>query len=91
MDNQNQTQPNRHVLARTDKTIEWLNHSRDVWKEKCLEAKLQLKRQNLATKRAREGRMLLKSELKKLQEHVDKLEAQLEDRDKQLNEIKKKH
>lgn len=91
MNSQNPNQSNRYTSGRIDKTIEWLNHSRDIWKEKCLEAKLQLKRQNLATKRAREGRTLLKSELKRLQEHIAALEAKLENQEKNLYEIKKKH
>lgn len=90
MDSQNLNQTSKFTSGRIDKTIEWLNLSRDTWKEKCLEAKLQLKRQNLATKRAREGRLLLKSELKRLQDHIAVLEAKLEDREKHLHDIKKK-
>jgi hypothetical protein len=89
MDNQNSTQ-SKGPSGRIDKTIEWLNQSRNSWKEKCLEAKLQLKRQNLATKRAREGRIILKSELKKLQEHITALEAKLENQEQHLHDIKKK-
>lgn len=54
------------VSPRIDKTIAWLIQSRDQWKDKCTAAKLQLKRQTLATKRAREGRLQLKTQLKDL-------------------------
>lgn len=75
---------------RIDKTLEWLNQSRDQWKEKCLLAKTQLKRQKLATKRLRDGRHSLKEELKTVQRQIEKLEVKLEEQDKQLLEFKKK-
>ena len=90
MDSHNLNQSSKFTSERIDKTIEWLNHSRDTWKEKCLEAKLQLKRQNLATKRAREGRTILKSELRKLQDHIAVLESKLDNQEKHLQEMKKK-
>lgn len=90
MDSQNLNQTGKFISGRIDKTIEWLSLSRDTWKEKCLEAKLQLKRQTLATKRAREGRVILKSEVKRLQDHIAVLEAKLADQEKHLSDIKKK-
>lgn len=79
------------ISQRIDKTIEWLEHSRDQWKMKCLEAKLQLKRQTLATKRAREGRSDLKDELKEARERILELESISEKQARQLDDLKKKY
>ena len=57
---------------------------------KCLEAKLQLKRQTLATKRAREGRSDLKDELKEARERILELESISEKQARQLDDLKKK-
>jgi hypothetical protein len=79
------------ISQRIDKTIEWLEQSRDQWKVKCLEAKLQLKRQTLATKRAREGRSDLKDELKEARERILELESISEKQARQLDDLKKKY
>jgi hypothetical protein len=90
---------------RVDKTLAWLADSRDSWKEKCMQTKLQLKRQTLAIKRLKNGRTSwklystrLKQELiqsKKmmscLQEQVDEMEAQIENYKKEIQVVKKKH
>ena len=77
------------ISQRIDKTIEWLEHSRDQWKMKCLEAKLQLKRQTLATKRARKGRSDLKDELKEARERILELES-ISEKNKADNSTTKK-
>lgn len=78
------------TAPRIDKTIEWLNQSRDQWKEKCLLAKTQLKRQTLSTKRLRDGRHSLKAELKSMRKHVEMLQAKLEEQNEQIIDLKKK-
>jgi hypothetical protein len=45
---------------RLDKALQWLKSSRDSWKAKAKEAKLKLKKQTLAVKRARDERDRLK-------------------------------
>lgn len=75
---------------RIDKTIEWLNQSRDQWKEKCLLAKTRLKRQTLATKRLREGRNALKTELKSMQKQLEVLEKKINLLEERLLDYKKK-
>lgn len=77
------------TLPRTDKTIAWLIESRDQWKHKCLRAKLQLKRQTLALKRVREGRLQLKNMLATLKEQNQKLELIVQSQQEKLSEIKK--
>ena len=79
------------TLTRTDKTIAWLIESRDQWKHKCLRAKLQLKRQTLALKRAREGRSQLKNMLASLKKRNEKLELTVHSQQVQLSEIKKNY
>jgi len=89
---------------RVDKTLVWLANSRDKWKEKCIETKLQLKRQILAAKRARESRekwkvccwklqqnLIQSSRLvKTLEGHVDQLTSQLYKEEAETFKIKKK-
>lgn len=79
------------IPLRADKTIAWLIESRDQWKCKCLRAKLQLKRQTLALKRARDGRFQLKNQLRSLTEQNRKLELMVESQKNQISELKKKH
>lgn len=85
MNNQN-TLP---ITLRTDKTIAWLMESRDRWKCKCLQAKLQLKRQALALKRARDGRLQMKIQLRALKERNRKVELMIQVQQDQLSELKK--
>jgi hypothetical protein len=75
---------------RIDKTIAWLIQSRDQWKDKCIAAKLQLKRQTLAAKRSREGRLHLKTQLKTLKKRNRELEAKVQAQQEKLLELKKK-
>lgn len=75
---------------RTDKTIAWLMESRDQWKNKCLQAKLKLKRQTLALKRARSGRLQQKVLLRTLKERNRELELTIQIQQTQLSELKKK-
>lgn len=89
---------------RLDKTLQWLEESRDSWKEKTKATKDSLKKQKLAVKRAREGRESLHYELTKEKEshcrsqeelsqrnaEVAKLKVQLEEANQQIELLKKK-
>jgi len=89
---------------RPDKTLQWLEESRDSWKEKTRMTKNTLKIQTLAVKRARNGRELLQEELAKektahyraLEElnqknaEIAALKAQLESSTQQVEMLKKK-
>ncbi len=90
--------------TRVDKTLSWLEHSRDTWKDKCRQAKLLLKRQTFVAKRLKEGRntwrlssIQLKQELSQskatistLREHIKNLKSQVEIFRNQTLELKKK-
>jgi hypothetical protein len=90
--------------ARIDKTLEWLEESRDSWKKKAKVAKDSLKKRTLAVKRARDGRDLLQEELSKEKtahyrareelsqkdSEIAELKAQLEKSTKEVEEFKKK-
>ena len=60
MDKSDQSLP-----ARVDKTLLWLEESRDSWKEKTITSKYELKKQKTAVKRARKSRDALCEELAK--------------------------
>lgn len=78
------------IPLRADKTIAWLMNSRDQWKQKCLRAKLQLKRQTLALKRVRDGRSQQKNQLKFLKKQNRELELMVQAQKDQISELKKK-
>lgn len=82
------TSPVKH---RTDKTIAWLIESRDEWKLKCMQAKLQLKRQTLALKRSRDVRSQQKITFRSLLKRNLELELLVQMQQKQLSELKKNH
>lgn len=75
---------------RADKTIAWLMESRDHWKQKCLQAKLQLKRKTLALKRVRDGRNQLKTLINSLKMQNRKLELMVQIQKDLISELKKK-
>lgn len=89
---------------RVDKALQWLEESRDSWKEKTKATKDDLKKQKLAVKRARGGRDLLHEQLSKektahyrAREELSQkdieiagLKAQLEKITQQVEELKKK-
>lgn len=95
---------NKQLPTRIDKALAWLADSRNKWREKCKETKLQLKRKTLAIKRLKDSRddwrlenIQLKQELIKskqkissLQYRVDELESQIEDRIREIQSVKKK-
>lgn len=79
-----------NIPERLDKFVDWLSISRDQWKRKCTDAKLELKQQVLATKRARDGRALLKQELVEAKSRITDMEILIKDQSEQLEALKKK-
>ena len=63
MDIPNSKQSNNPLPLRVDKTLKWLEESRDSWRSKAKTAKYSLKKQKLAVKRARTSRDSLQEEL----------------------------
>lgn len=97
--------PTARTTARTpkriDKTLQWLEESRDSWKDKTQTSKAKLKVTTLALKRAREDRSKCVEELKKerrnnLEElyqkdiEITKLKQQLEQAYQEVEILKKK-
>jgi len=95
---------NNKIPLRVDKKLQWLEESRDSWKEKTITSKYELQKQKIAVKRARESRDLFHEELSKektahyrTQEELSqkdieiaKLKSQLENASQQIEELKKK-
>lgn len=89
---------------RVDKALEWLTYSRNGWKEKCTETKLNLKRQAQENKRVKASRdewklsnISLKLELAEskkmnatLLNRVSELESKIQAKSNELYELKKK-
>jgi hypothetical protein len=89
---------------RIDKTLEWLEKSRDVWKDKCVVAKLDLKKKTLSVKRLRDGRdewkyraqqaamtaQKMKSEQEALLLEIGQLKQELSRKNNELEKLKKK-
>ncbi len=89
---------------RMDKALQWLEESRNSWKEKTITSKYELKKQKTAVKRARESRNFLHEELSKektahhkTQDALNKkeieiaeLKARLDKADQEVEELKKK-
>jgi hypothetical protein len=89
---------------RVDKTLQWLEGSRDSWKEKTIESKYELQKQKIAVKRARKSRDVIREELVKEQaahyeiqnrlnkkeSEIAELKMQLEQAKQQVEEFKKK-
>jgi hypothetical protein len=80
----------KELPKRVDKTLAWLVDSRNKWKDKCLGTKLHLKRQVLATKRARESREEWKLTSVRLEQELIKNMKQMRDLQRQIDELKSK-
>jgi chromosome condensin MukBEF ATPase and DNA-binding subunit MukB len=87
--------------SRPDKTLQWLEQSRDSWREKTKATKSELKKKTLAVKRARENRDHLHEELKQercknqkmlTQKEIElqELREQLAKANQQIEDLKKK-
>lgn len=95
----------RILPRRMDKTLDWLEQSRDVWKNKCIEAKSDLKMKTLKVKRLRDGKDLWKLRLREstkeirviknardaYSKEIERLKAELNAKDLEIAELKKKH
>ena len=60
----------KNFPARPDKTIDWLNKSRDDWKGKTQETKAELKVAKQAQRRARQSRQEWKEECRQLERRL---------------------
>lgn len=95
---------NNKLPVRIDKTLNWLEKSRNSWKEKTTTSKYELQKQKIAVKRARKGRDLLheelseekaahcktQSELIQKEAEIVECKAQLQKANQQVEEFKKK-
>lgn len=94
----------KSLPERIDKTLDWLETSRDSWKNKAQIAKEELKKRTLAVKRARESRDEYKEQLEQSEESrrtyqeeldqkaskIERLEKQLTEAQREIEELKKK-
>jgi chromosome segregation ATPase len=75
---------------RPDKTIDWLNKSRDEWKEKTFASKAELKVAKQAQKRAIASRKQWKGHCKGLKEEQAQKEKDLKKKEKEIAELEAK-
>lgn len=94
----------RCLPKRIDKALDWLEKSREVWKDKCVVAKLDLKKKTLSVKRLRDGRdewkyraqqatmtaKQLKSEREAFLVEIEQLKQELSRKNNELEKLKKK-
>lgn len=92
----------KNFPARPDKTIGWLNKSRDDWKHKTQETKAELKVAKQAQKRARQSRKEWKEEYRRLErqqamalaeksEEISNLKATVQNLEQENADLKKKY
>ena len=92
---------NSKIPERVDKTLHWLEKSRDSWKDKTKKVKAELKKKNLAITRARQGRDQAQEKLSNERQHFQEqmnqkdreialLTSQVEDFKRREEELKKK-
>jgi hypothetical protein len=77
----------RTLPLRPDKTIDWLNKSRDEWKDKTLASKASLKVAKQAQKRARVSREQWKAQCEKLRAEEAQSELKIRKREKEISEL----
>ena len=94
----------KKLPPRVDKKLQWLEESRDSWKDKTIESKYELQKQKTAVQRARKTRDSLQEELSKEKTahyrdreelnqkdlEIMQLKEQLEKAGQQIEEFKKK-
>lgn len=94
----------KSLPERIDKTLDWPETSRDSRKNKAKAAKAELKKRTLAVKRARESGEEYKEHLKQVEEdrlayqkeldqkasRINRLEKQLAETQREIEELKKK-
>jgi hypothetical protein len=76
------------LSSRPDKTLLWLEESRNSWKEKTKVTKDDLKKQKLAVKRARSSRDLLHEELSREKTAHYRAREELSQKDIEIAELK---
>jgi chromosome segregation ATPase len=81
------TRASENSPVRPDKTIDWLNKSRDKWKDKTQMTKAQLKVAKQAQTRARESRQAWKVKYKELEQQQSMF---LEEKNKEITHLKTK-
>ena len=92
----------KNFPARPDKTIDWLNKSRDDWKHKTQATKAELKVAKQAQKRARQSRQEWKEEYQQLErqqatvlveksEEISSLKTKIQELEQENADLKKKY
>ena len=81
------SEESKNLPARPDKTIDWLNKSRDDWKGKTQATKVELKVAKQAQRRARQSRQEWKAECQRLEKEQTKL---LEEKSEEITSLKTK-
>src|SRR3990170_8509430 len=81
------SEESKNFPARPDKTIDWLNKSRDDWKGKTQATKAELKVAKQAQKRARQSRQEWREQYKQLERQ---LAAVMTEKDEQNSNLKTK-
>ena len=92
----------KNLPARPDKTIDWLNKSRDDWKNKTQATKAELKVAKQAQRRARQSRQEWKEEYQQLErqlaavmtekdEENSNLKTKVQELERENEELKKKY
>jgi predicted nucleic acid-binding Zn-ribbon protein len=96
------SEESRNLPARPDKTIDWLNKSRDDWKSKSQATKAELKVAKQAQRRARESRQEWKEECRQLERQLAAvvakkdaenaiLKTKVQELERENEDLKKKH
>lgn len=81
------SEESKNFPTRPDKTIDWLNKSRDDWKGKTQTTKAELKVAKQAQKRARESRQEWRAECRRLEKEQAKL---LSEKSEEISGLKTK-
>jgi chromosome segregation ATPase len=81
------SEESKNFPARPDKTIDWLNKSRDDWKGKTQATKAELKVAKQAQKRARQSRQEWRAQYRQLEKEQTNL---LAEKSKEITNLKTK-
>ncbi len=96
------SEESKNFPARPDKTIDWLNKSRDDWKGKTQTTKAELKVVKQAQKRARQSRQQWRAQYRKLEkeqthllaeksEEITNLKTKVQELEHENADLKKKY
>ena len=96
------SEESKNFPARPDKTIDWLNKSRDDWKGKTQATKAELKVAKQAQKRARQSRQEWKEQFRQLErqqaevlaetdEEIASLKTKVQELEQENADLKKKY